>query len=122
MPLLSDFSHCIEEIGQEITVVRSVPTEFDGPRATRRETETTFKIVASFQPMSQRQLDRLPEGMRNKGACEVFSPVEIHTVETSENRVPDRLIVNGISYQVDLVDDWSTIAGYWRATVTKLGR
>lgn len=122
MPSQANFSGCIEQIGEEIIVVRSLPTQFDGPRARTRMDEERFTFTGSFQPASQKTLDRLDEGMRNKGACEVYSPVKLFTVNTSAARVPDRLIVGGETYQVELVDDWWEIAGYYHAAVTKLGR
>lgn len=124
--LLADFAWCIEQIGRPLIVHRSAPVQMDeaSGRARPRQDATTFEIIASLQPMTGRELDRLPEGLRNKGASACYSNTPLLSAIPSQNTVPDRIEdpVSGEIWQVEKVDDWFATAGYCLATVTRMTR
>jgi len=82
----------------------------------RKGAETVVSIRASVQPASGSTLDRLPEGMRQREVREVYSATQLRT--QGPGRLPDLIVIDGNDYEVESVDDWSQLAGYWKAIVT----
>lgn len=78
---------------------------------------TTFSITASVQPLSGRDLQRLPEGKRTREARAVFTP----TMLTPGPNLPDQIQIDGLAWEVDSVQDWQNLGGYYRAVVLKMG-
>jgi len=83
-------------------------------------TTTNFSTPLSVQPMSGQELLRLPEGMRTRETLVAFSPVPLYPV--TDTVVPDVVTVKGKKYEVTTVDDWSSLGGYWRATLVRAER
>lgn len=72
---------------------------------------STFDAVASITPLKGRELARLPEGRRENGAVQAFLIVEL--------RNGDRFTWSSATYEVDVVEDWSTY-GYWRVLAARV--
>lgn len=92
-----------------ITLTRPVWTLTNGVQTVDNSDATD--ISASVTQLSGRDLERLPEGRRTRGAIQVFA--------TSEVLVADRITWHGEEYEVDVAEDYSTY-GYWRALATRV--
>jgi hypothetical protein len=77
---------------------------------------TTFSISASIQPMTGLELDRLPDGFRNSEAKACWTATALHTLDSA---MPDTVLVGGLQYQVQSVEDWSDTGAYYRAVLVR---
>ena len=122
MNLQADLNDCILSVGDDAEVIRHLPAPVVKGRVQGRPEEKRFPITISLQPMTQKQLNFLPEGMRNSGAMRGFTSFNLLTTDTSDCSVPDRIIKAGVTYQVQRVDDWSNEAGYYEILATRIGQ
>lgn len=81
---------------------------------------TTLSVQAVVHPLTGRDLQRLPEGLRTSDVLCVYS-VERLRVKAAGER-PDKITIGGEQYQVEHVEDWSTLGNYFRSYVRKVGR
>lgn len=88
--------------------------KYAGPAATQ------LQIEASVQPMGGRELDRLPELLRQREVRVVFTGTELKG--TADTQEADQLTLDGEQWQVQTVESWSTLGGYYRAIVARMGR
>jgi hypothetical protein len=85
------------------------------------ETSTT-QVKGSLQPMTGRELQLLPEGLRNRGVWKFYSQTSFQTADVAECGVPDRLVFDGVTYEVHQVDPWDHVADYFKIILTRVDR
>ena len=73
--------------------------------------EETIVVQASVQPLDNEELMRLPEGDRTEGGVSVFSVVRLQP--------RDQFKYNGISYEVQSIEDWFDLGGYFKSIAKK---
>lgn len=78
---------------------------------------TTLSIGASVQEARGRELERLPEGLNGKRLLVVYTKTALRTRQSGAQ--PDVIAIGGENYQVELVEDWSALGGYYKAVVAK---
>ena len=71
-----------------------------------------------FQPASQADVERLPEGSRSNGAIVLFTDLELRPAE-APNAVADRIAYKGVQYEVSGAENWRS---HNRYTLTKVGQ
>lgn len=76
---------------------------------------TRLEIMANIQPLSPKELERLPEADRNKELLVVYSRSMIRG--TGPGIAPDVIFWQGRPYEVSGVEAWP---GWWRATIQPL--
>jgi len=81
---------------------------------------TSFSITASVQPASGRQMDRLPEGLREREGMTLWTPTELRTAQVSEGIEADLVSIDGSTFEVVAIDRWAALGNYYRATVTRV--
>jgi hypothetical protein len=81
---------------------------------------SSFTITASVQPVTGRDLDRLPEAMRAKEVLEIYTATELLTSSATQDT--DHVSIDGDSYEVHTVERWNNLGNYYRALATRLGR
>lgn len=101
------------------TVTRSSVSAYGSDGRLDAPTTSTFTIDACAQPLSGRDLQRLPEGLRAQELLAVWSPVELKTQGPGQD--PDSVEIGGESWQVQKVERWDTLGAYWYAVVAKTG-
>lgn len=116
------FDDCIADAGVDIEVTRFLSSPVVKGRVVEAPLQKRFCIKASVQPLNAKELQLLPEGMRNSGAKAVYSTCELFTVQTSEFKTPDRLHYRGVEYQVHSVEDWFDLGGYYRCVAVRVDR
>lgn len=84
----------------------------------KRGTPTITMHMGRFQPASQRDIQRLPEGSRADGAVVLFTDCELRTTE-ADNQVADRIMYRSTEYEVSGVEEWES---HGRYTLTKVGQ
>jgi hypothetical protein len=105
-----------------VTVTRFMPVTIVKGRATAGPVAETFDILASVQPTGSKDLQLLPEGMRNADSVKVFTETELFSVRRSAGKLPDKFDYRGITYQVELVDDWHDLGDYFRVIAVRVDR
>ena len=81
---------------------------------------STFSVFASIQPLSDREMQSLPEGRRNKETYKLFSFSLLNTVE-EQNR--DVVIINGETFEVIKRGTWKNgIIDHYTYIVVKIIR
>lgn len=81
--------------------------------------DTKINIVANIQPASGRDLQRLPEGMRQSETIVIFCETELHVVKSG--RLPDLIAYNGKSYEVSSVEPWADSGNFHECLAVKVG-
>lgn len=81
---------------------------------------STLSIVASVQPATGRDLERLPEGQRSRETRVVFTPTQL-LIATQGAGLSDIVAIDGSKWEVQQVARWDappgTDAPYWRCIV-----
>jgi hypothetical protein len=95
------------------TVTRRESTYVSGRRVTA--TPATFDIVAMVQPLSGRELARLPEGMRTRELRAVWTTADLRV-----DGEPDSLSVDGVEWEVQLKTDWAVLGGFRHYIMAKV--
>jgi hypothetical protein len=98
------------------TVTRAPSPSLDAEGRAVPSPSTVLVIVASVQPLSGRELERLPESFRGKETRKLYTATQLRT--EGEGFSADRIAIDGASWQVEGVEDFSA-AGYFKALVTK---
>lgn len=87
-----------------------------------QEGSTSQVVVdpAVVAPLRGKEVEVLPEGLRTKRALQVFSTVALQSTDEAAGIRGDRFAWGGETFEVQLVEDWQTLAEYWRAIATKV--
>jgi hypothetical protein len=118
--VIDDLSDIVGELGRALDVIRRLPPDVAYGRVQSAPAEKIVKCMASIQPLTSRELEYLPEGLRNKGAVRVFSDMLLLTIDSSEHRLADRFYDNGALWEVYKADDWGSVAGYYASTAVRV--
>lgn len=119
---VAELGDCVLLFGEEVEIIRALPSPIEKGRRTGRPEEERFTSTLSVQPVTQSEVEKLPEGLRLSGTVRVFSTCELKTVQTSECRVADRFEFEGVTYQIEVVEDWNKSAAYYSCYATRIGQ
>lgn len=76
----------------------------------------TLEVRAVVAPLGGRDLLRLPEGQRAQERRLFLCPERLQTGGS-----PDTVTIDGEAWEVESVEDWSQLAGFFRCVVLKAG-
>jgi len=107
--LLDDQAFCTP-----FTVVRKRESVNDKGRAVYEEGHSP--MTGTVQPATARELDRLPEGERDKETLTIYTREPLHVGNLADGTAADCVLYNGARYTVAAVETWS---GYTRALAQK---
>ncbi len=119
--LATDLSEAVEDCAFEVIVERSLESAIVDGRVQLPTTEQ-FKANVSIQPMAQKDLEMLPQGMMNQGRVKGYSTTELLTVQTSACKRPDRFLHLDVTYQVELVNNYSELGNYFYYEAVRIDR
>lgn len=92
------------------TVLRITEAVNDHGRA--EYAEASMPMTGVVQPATARELDRLPEGERDKETLTIYTRQPLHVGNLPEGTAADCVLYNGARYTVSAVETWP---GYTRA-------
>lgn len=78
-------------------------------------TEHSYAAVGSIQPTTGKDLERIPEAMRQKDVKTFWIKSEIKLTKRTD--YPDILVHNGRRYQVISVQDWLNFGAGWNSGI-----
>ena len=89
---------------------------------TTRGALTATTIYASVQPVTGRQLERLPEGLRQSVKLMAYTETELRTADQLTQTAADELIYGGETYQVADAKRWDTAGPlpHWEIALVRL--
>lgn len=120
--MLNDLSDAVLECSVPIVVTRWAPAPIVKGRKQGKPACHQFRMMASVQPMGQKELQRLPEGSKASGAVMVYAERRMLTVEQNQGGPADEFCYKGVNYQVKLVEDWFDLGGYYAIMAVRLDR
>ncbi len=82
-------------------------------------TTTTVRVQGVEVPITGRELQRLQEGYRGAEVKVLFTVAPLYTIDARQ--AADTVVIEGDTYQVEKVEDWSRLGGYYRVTLLKVG-
>jgi len=97
-----------------VTRAAAATSYTDGVRAA--PSTTTLSVVGAVQPIPGKDLERLPEGIRDSDVRYIWTKVALRCGPDTE---PDQVAIEGASWQVEEVRDWSLSGTYFRSIVRK---
>lgn len=97
------------------TVVRQDKGVYDANGKFVPAPTTTISVLASVQPLRGKDLQNLPEGLRNEDLLKVYTTTELRV---AGDYAPDAIMVDGQAYEVQTVERWGEF-GYWKAIARK---
>jgi hypothetical protein len=100
-------------------VTRRGPAAFTAGRAVQAA-PTTLTITASVQPIRGRELDRLEELYRTRELQALWTATELRTAGAAGEA--DTVEIGGASWQVQSVESWAELGGYWKVLVARMAR
>ncbi len=102
-------------LGQEAITLhrRAVGTRSEGRYTPGAAVDSI--IYASVQPLSGRELERLPEGERQKHSVKVYTETELRTSDQAADTLADLLVINSGTFKVLRVDRWSAVIPHYEA-------
>lgn len=116
--MLEDLSDAIELVSTGTYVVtRRGASGYSQGRATA-PTTSTLRAKGSFQPMSGRELERLPEGMRSRELRVLYTATRLQG--SGPGHEPDTLADGGETWEVQTVEPWVALGGYYRVVLAKV--
>ena len=104
-----------------VTIRRgSAGTSYRG-RHTKGSTSDTTGVVASVQPITGKELERLPEGIRSKRPAKLYSETELKMVDVGAGTPADQIIWDSETWEVSRLEPhtWGT---YYKAIIVKVGQ
>ena len=120
--MLNDLSEAVESCSVSVEVTRWLASPVVRGRKQGKTASEVFPMMASVQPMGPKQLQRLPEGSRTEGAITLHSSKRLLTLQTEIGQQADNVLYNGENYQVQSVEDWFDLGGYYLASATRVAR
>lgn len=120
--MLSELADAVLSCAFPIAVTRWDAPDVVKGRKVGKVKSCELQILASVQPATQEELQRLPEGTRSEGAVVVFTVEPLRTVQTAVGTQADTFVYNGVGYQVDIVDTWFDLGGFFQSLATRLDR
>lgn len=102
------------------TVTRYAAASFSSTGRVSAGTSSTFSITASVQPVSGREIDRLPEGLRAREVLALYTDTALQT-RNSTAGAPDVVSIDGSAWEVQTVENWNSLGTFYKALLTRVG-
>lgn len=122
MSLVADFGDVLALLGLENyeLVPGTVPTVIGGVVAPVEPPESRG-IAACIQPLTGRDLQRLPEGDRSTEQVWCFTQDAVSAADSAAGRTADTIVFNGVPFEVQTVERWSQ-GNFYKARCAKVTR
>lgn len=110
----------------ELPIARDQGSDYvDGIATSAGWLEGTLEL-AFVTPVSPRELEALPEGIRERGAVKVFTREAVFGVRwgasSTDGRRGDVIAWQGACWQFTEVNDYSRAGGFWESTAVRMDR
>jgi hypothetical protein len=117
---MDDLSDAILQLASPYTVTRRAANGYGSDGRAIAPTTSTVTVQAVVEPLKGKDVARLPEGLRTRRSKVVFTPTQLYAQEGGQN--PDRISIDGEAYEVQAVERWYELGGFYRAVVVGVSR
>jgi len=102
------------------TVSRAVESTYGLDGILVPATSSTFKIVASIQPLSGQALRNLPQGQQGDNVRIIYTSTELKT--RTDGFEPDIVTINGEPWEVSVIQRWQdrTIETFYEGRLSRM--
>lgn len=107
--------------GSYVVRRRAARALVDG-RARDLDPATLSSIVASVQPASGREIDRLPEGLRDREVMALFTSASLEAAKPSLGLPGDVVEIDGFDFEVASHERWTALGNFSRYVVVRVLR
>lgn len=83
-------------------------------------TSATLSIVASVQPATPEQVERMSEGTRLDGAKVVYTATVLRSNDETTGSPADRISIDSATYEVEQVSDYQALGGFHEVLVRRV--
>ena len=111
---IDDLSDVIAQEAVPLTITRTAAPSMSLGRPSPGS-PSTVSITASVQPLPTKELMLVPEGMRNRGVCKLFTKTELLTLP-----MPDRFTYKGELWEIVEVKNWLDLGNYYRCLAARV--
>lgn len=87
---------------------------------TVRTVASTVTIQASVQPLTDRQREVLPEGLRQSVTRRMWTRSEVLTADQLTGRLADRITINNEEFDVVRVSHWPSLLSHYEADLVRV--
>lgn len=87
---------------------------------TVRTVASTTTIQGSVQPLTDRQREVLPEGLRQSVTRRMWTRAEVLTADQLTGRLADRITINNESFDVVRVSHWPALLAHFEADLVRV--
>lgn len=77
------------------------------------------EFTGSFQPLSGREREALPEGVRSSESLKVYTNEPLRTADQHDGVLADVVTYNGRDYRVVAVDRWPVMLDHFKVTLQR---
>lgn len=91
----------------------------DGLKTEPASTDTTIQATGP-QPLSGVDLKTLTEAERASDLRKIYSESELRTLSQHDDRAADRVVIDGVTYEVRKVMEQPAVIPHWKALVVRL--
>lgn len=110
-------------LGEETVTLQRCSTSMargsDG-RISSSLTFTESEILMSVQPLNGKEIAMLPEGERHRHSKKGYTISEVLTADQHAQNIADRVVVDGIVYEVHTVEQQRAIIPHYKVTMLRL--
>lgn len=113
---LTDVGPVLEDFAASYTVTRPGAVDWNSlPGQPVLGTPTTIAITGVLLPVSNKDLQRLPEGFRVDGVRSFYTETPLQLAPQ-----PDLVSAEGLTWQVEALEPWAA-GGFYKALLRKVG-
>lgn len=116
-----DMGDTIASFAESVGVLRYPPVVMVEGRAVSNK-PATVTMSASVQPATPRDVQRLPENLREQETIAVFTTYDLRGASVEGRYQGDRVKWEGRDYEVKSVQRWRAAGNYVKALCTRVGQ
>ncbi len=110
----------IARSGKPYTITRIAASAYDSHGRAVAGGTSTLAMVASVQPVTGRDLQRMPEGLRTRELVKLYTTTQLRTADEGAGTVADRFAYRGATWEVQTVEDWADAGNYFKCIAAKV--
>lgn len=114
-----DLRSVIQSFGTLVNVETPQVTTWSGGIASEPG-KVTRRVLMVIQPISGRDAQILPDGVRVDDVISVWAVSRLRTVEDPDGKPADRIVWQGARYEVQSCEDWNHLGTYYKVVARRL--